>query len=264
MKTTLNLLISFSILLLFSNCSKSQETSHAVNMELPNKNKENSSESDYKIDVNEARKVIKDGFIKLETSNLYESKTLIEKTVKELNGYIAKDETDGQNNNIEQQYEIRIPANHFDDLVKIISESSMKLESKNINVSDVTEEYIDIESRIKTKKELEEQYKALLKKATKVDEILNIEREMGSLRSEIESVEGRLKFMKDRISLSTLKVNFYQKTGSTSSFSNQLGYSFRKGWDNFIGFMLGLTQFWVFILVGFAAFFVFKRFRKAK
>ncbi len=149
-------------------------------------------------------------------------------------------------------------------LLNKISESADKLDSRNVDLLDVTEEYIDIDARIKTKKELEDRYKELLKQATKVDEILNIEKEIGQLRTEIESVEGRMKYLKDRISFSTLTVTYYQKTTSAFRFTSKFGQALKTGWDGFLWFLIGLTHLWIFILIGLMTVYLIIRQRRNK
>jgi hypothetical protein len=159
---------------------------------------------------------------------------------------------------------IRVPADKFDLLLKKVSDSVDKLERKNIDLLDVTEEYIDIEVRVKTKKELHARYVELLKQATKVDEILNIEREIGNLQTEIESVEGRMKYLKDRISFSTLAVTYYHKTISAFGFSSKFVDGLKNGWNVFLWFIVGLSNLWVFILVAVAVIYLIRWRRKKR
>jgi len=102
----------------------------------------------------------------------------------------------------------------------------------------VTEEFIDIQARIKTKKELENRYKELLAKANTVEELLSIEKELGTLRTEIESIEGRLKYLQDRVSLSSLTIEYYELTTSSFRFIPKLGKSFVTGWNWFLSFIV--------------------------
>lgn len=203
-----------------------------------------------KVENEVERKIIKEGEISFETANINQTKVLITKTVQELNGYISKDNVTDYSDKLEYRLVIRVPSDKFDLLLKTISESADKLDSKNVDVLDVTAEYIDMEVRIKTKKQLEDRYKDLLKLASKVDEILNIEKEIGQLRTEIESAEGQMKYLQDRISFSTLTVNYYQKTTSAFHFSSKFGKAITGGWDSFLWFLIGLTHFWTFILIG--------------
>lgn len=97
------------------------------------------------------RKLIKKGDIKFETSNVKNTKSYISDIVKEIGGYIAKDKIIDEKNRITHELVIRVPADKFDILLKKIAENTENIDKKEIKVKDVTEEYIDIESRIKTK-----------------------------------------------------------------------------------------------------------------
>jgi hypothetical protein len=195
------------------------------------------------------RKIIKQGEIKFKTTDINKTKLLILQTLQELNGYIAKDNAYDYSDRLEHHLIIRVPAGKFDLLLKKISDSVDKFDSKNIDVLDVTEEYIDIEARIKTKKALQNRYVELLKQATKVDEILNIEKEIGNLQTEIESVEGRMRYLKDKIAFSTLTISYYQKTISAFGFSSEFVDGIKNGWSVFLWFIIGLSHLWVFIII---------------
>jgi len=209
------------------------------------------------------RKVIKDGEISFETSDVLKTKASIEKTVKELNGYISRDEIINYTENPEHRLVLRVPAGKFDLLISSVSENAVKFTKKNISVIDVTEEFVDVEARLKTKKELENRYAELMKKANKVSEMLEIEKQIGDLRAEIESAEGHLRYMKDRIAISTLTVTFYEKTKSNSGFFTKMGNGFLNGWDILLVFFIGLSNIWPFLLIlGLVVYFVVMKNKK--
>ena len=210
------------------------------------------------------RKVIKEGDISFETGNAKETRALISKSIAELKGYIASDNVFDYTDKTEHRITMRVPAESFDLLLDRISQHAKKLDSKNIQTVDVTAEYIDVESRIKTKKELEVRYSELLKKAMKVEEILNIEREIGTLRTEIESMEGRLKYMQDKVSFSTLTVTFYEKSSGSFGFNSKIGQAFKNGWTNLLWFILGVANLWPFLILGILVVFLYKRFGRKK
>ena len=195
------------------------------------------------------RKVIKRGEIRFQARNIKETTNFIILNVNELKGYISSDNVYNSDDRITQRIEIRIAANYFDDLLLRISNNAKKIDFKNVQVQDVTEEYIDVVSRLKTKKELENKYIELLSKAKTVGEILSIEKELGTLRSDIESIEGRLKYLKDQISLSTLSVEYYEMTSSTLNFSSKIGQAIAMGWKFLLSFIIGLVHLWPFILI---------------
>ena len=200
------------------------------------------------------RKIIKRGNIRFETADVNETKSLITQTVQDLNGYISDDNVDGYSTRLEHRLTIRVPADKFDSLLQTISASVNKFDSKKIEALDVTEEYIDVASRIKSKKEILNRYTELLKQAAKVEEILLIEKEIGSLQTEIESVEGRLRYLTDRIAFSTLNVTYYQEIESQEEverlrFVSEFADGISNGWEGFLWFIIGLSYCWVFILL---------------
>jgi len=209
------------------------------------------------------RKIIKTGTIGFETKDLNKTKSLIVHAVQELNGYIAiEDALVNEDGFISNYLKIRVPADNFDLLVNKISESGSKLIRKRIDLSDVTEEYIDVETRINTKKAIKSRYLELLKQATKVDEILNIEREIGKLQIEIERVERRMRYLNSQIAYSTIWVDYYQETTSKFDFFSKLSDGFKKGWDVFKWLIIGLSHLWVFILVAFVSVCLIKLWKK--
>jgi hypothetical protein len=201
--------------------------------------------------VNETieRKVIKRGDIRFQAKSMQETTNFITENVKDLKGYISSDNVYNSEDRITQRIEIRIPSDSFDDLLARISDNAGRIEFKNVQVQDVTEEYVDIESRLKVKKDLENRYRELLSRAKTVQEILSIEKELGTLRSDIESIEGRLKYLKDQVSLSTLIVEYYELTRSTLNFSSKFGQAVVMGWKYLISFIIGLVHLWPFVLI---------------
>lgn len=167
------------------------------------------------------RKVIKNGDLNFRTKDINKTKDFILLNIQQLDAYISNENTYNYSDRLEHRLTVRVPADKFDLLLNNISKSADKLDSKNINLMDVTEEYVDIEARLKAKKNLQSKYLDLLEQATKVEEILNIEKEIGNLQAEIESIEGRAKYLKDRISYSTLTITYYQKTTSAFGFSSK-------------------------------------------
>lgn len=211
------------------------------------------------------RKVIKRGDIRFQTGSIQETTDFITKTVNELKGYISSDNVYNSENRITQRLEIRIPASGFDDLLTRISLNARRIDSKSVQVQDITEEYIDIESRINTKKELENRFKEILLKAKTVEEIVSIEKELGTLRTDIEAIEGRLKYLKDQVSLSTLTVEYYELSSSTLNFSSRLGQALLMGWRLLLSFVIGLVHLWPFLLIlGITLIIIFKAGRKEK
>ncbi|HSI76450.1 MAG TPA: DUF4349 domain-containing protein [Lunatimonas sp.] len=198
--------------------------------------------------TDESRKIIKSGNIRFETSDAVETKNQILEIVNAHKGYISSEYSNSYGNITEYTVSLRVPAVEFDQLTEKITKLAKKVDSQNISSLDVSEEFIDINSRINTKKALETRYRELLQQATTVEDILKIEKEIGNLRSEIESIEGRLNYLKNQTSMSTFEVSFYEKSAS-SRFGLSIGGALRNGWNNLLSFLLWLLNIWPFVLI---------------
>ena len=90
---------------------------------------------------------------------------------------------------------------------------------------------------------------------------LEIEEQISYLRSDIESLEGRLKYLKNRVGLSTLTVTFYVEVegGPKQGYAHKFGNGFENGWDGFVMFFVGLTHLWPFLIIGLIVWFFVRR-----
>lgn len=210
------------------------------------------------------RKLIKTGEIRFETTDLDETRTIILKTIKKYNGYISSDREFQSGGRKSNTIVIRVPSQSFDTLLNEAIEGVKSLDVKEIDVQDVTEEFLDAQARLKTKKELELRYLELLKQAKNVKEMLEIEEQVGKLRSEIESIEGRLQYFKSQVAYSTLSITFYEHVPEESTVIIDFSSRFQEGWNNFIEFFLVLTSIWPFILILFGLIIGIKMYRKKK
>ena len=205
------------------------------------------------------RKIIKEGSITFETRDIKKSRQQIRTHVIDLNAYISKETENVYNDRIENGMIIRVLSDNFDKMVQMIATDVTAFKSKNIEVIDVTEEFIDIQTRMNTKKEVEKSYILLLKQAKKMDDILAIQSQIGSLREDIEVTEGKLRYINDRIEYSTLNLTFYQESEHIPIFSGKFLNAFKIGWQNLVWFFVGITYIWPFIilLLGFVYIIVF-------
>lgn len=215
------------------------------------------------------QKIIKTGDLRFESSDLEETYQQLLAAVKKCNATI---QNDSEGKNYESLYRniiVRVPSQNFDVFLKEISKGVNYFDRKEISSQDVTEEYIDIDARLKAKKVLENRYLELLKKATKVSEMLEIETQLSAIREEIEAKEGQLRYMQSRVSMSTISVEFYkpiaQESGATISYGSKIGNAIQSGFNGISSFFIGLIELWPFIVILVAVFFVIrKRFKKKR
>ena len=211
-----------------------------------------------------SRKLLKNGNVVFETADLEKMKLNIENLVQKFDGYISSDYANEYDNKVNYYLNIRIPSQYFDSILKEISIQISKFDAKEITISDVTEEFLDIESHLKNKKELEKRYLEILQQSKSVEDILNIERELGKLREEIEATEGRLNYLSNQVSFSTLSVSFYKKVANETSFLGKIGDRFNNGFENLKSFLLFILTVWPFVIIIPFSYFLFKKWRHRK
>ena len=253
---------SLFILILFSQCSQRSESASEVATEAvstdmvaatkeeaaPPTNQPNPVPSKT-TDTTIQRMLTKEGTLRWETSDVEKTHAAILAQAKTHNAYVSNDNQTRDDYQTTTRMELRIPSDKFDEFITGIEKDVTKFDEKLIEVLDVTEEYIDISARMKTKKELEQHYYDLLKQTKNVAEVLLVEEQLNTVRADIESAEGRLKYLKDKVNMSTLHLTFYETTSAPVGFFGEIGKSFVSGWKGFLYFILGIISAWPIVLV---------------
>ena len=208
------------------------------------------------------QKIIKESYLRFQTQDLDKTYAQIKQIVLQNNGFIQSDNTNKSYNTTTRHLTIRIPTSAFQNTIDSISKHVSYFDSKNISARDVTEEFIDLEARLKAKQTLEKRYLELLAKANNIKDMLEIERELSNIREEIEAKQGRLKYLEDRVSLSTINIEFYKQTaetGITVSYGAKMWNAVKSGFDALSSFFLGVLYIWPFIIILIIIFFVLKK-----
>lgn len=200
-----------------------------------------------------AQKIIKTGNLRFETQNMTATHQHILDVIKQTDGYIQNDNSGKQSyGGVFQNLTVRVPTGNFQTALDDISKGVAYFDEKTISQKDVTEEFVDLNARLKAKRALEDRYINLLSKAKNVKEMLEIERELAEIREEIEAKQGRLKYLKSQVSLSTLHINFYKNevtTQVTYSYGSKMGNALKSGWNGVSVFFLGLLHLWPFLIL---------------
>ena len=210
--------------------------------------------------TNLERKLIKTGSISFETKDLSSTRKTTLDALKKYNGYVSRDNQYTSDDRISATISVRVPAKHFDLFLDQISKGVETFDTKNVQVSDVTEQFLDAELRLKTKQALESTYLKILKKARTVREILDVERELSNVRGDIESTQGRLQYLQSQVSFSTLNITFYKKVkGTEMGFAVTIQEAFKEGFTKVKAFLVSVISFWPFIMIAIVLTFLIRK-----
>src|SRR5690606_35921493 len=215
----------------------------------------------------EEQKIIKTARLALETQDVEATHKNILRLASQYKGLVQSDNSGKDYNRIYKNLIVRVPTENFQQFIDGISEGVTYFDHKDISRQDVSEEFIDLEARLKAKRILEERYLELLKKANKVEEMLQIERELSNIREEIEAKQGRLQYLQNQVSMSTVNIEIYKttaETGITQSYGQKMKNALQGGWNGISVFFLGILYLWPLFLFGLITVLVLRIFLKRR
>jgi len=155
--------------------------------------------------------VIYQAELELRVKNFEDTAQNLEEKAKQYGGYIAESSvTKDGTEQVSGSMKLRIPQAHFQEFLNDSEGQAAEVLKRNINGQDVTEEYVDLESRLKSKRAVEERLLSFMKNAAKTEDLLKISADLASVQEEIEVIEGRMKYLENQTSLSTVSITLYE------------------------------------------------------
>ena len=216
-------------------------------------------------------KLIRTADISFEVRDFDVSRKKIMEAIRKRNAYISGENQDNSEYKINSDLIIRVSNENFDALLSDLDQVYYRLSFKKVKAEDVSEEYVDIESRLKTKKEAEKRYLEILGKAKTIDDIIKMEEIIRVIQEEIEAKEGRLKFLNDRVAFSTINLNVYETKDykfipeKKPGFFQQLWKALNTGWAVLVRIFIALLYLWpLYVLAGVITWFIWKNRKKRK
>ena len=206
------------------------------------------------------RKIIRNADLELEANAPEEAQQKISQIAETKGGFVV--ETQASASDVKANVRdtvtmtIRVPAAKFDEALSEIRAAASRVIVENVKGEDVTEEFIDIEARLKTQKALETQFLEIMKRSNSVADALNVQTEIARVRGEIEKIEGRKRFLESQASLSTIKIKLQSPnafSANSAGFFYQLKEAFGDGFDAALSFILFLVK----LLIALLPFFLF-------
>lgn len=154
--------------------------------------------------------LIKTATLNIEVADAKAAQQQLITTVQGAGGYIGNlQESVGPLGRRAVTIQIRIPADKFDAALSGI-EPLGKILAKQVNTQDVSEEYVDTDSRSRNLKKTEERLLDHLNKSARLEDTLKLEQELSRVRQDIERLDGRLRFLGNRVAFSSVQVTLQE------------------------------------------------------
>ncbi|HEY0083356.1 MAG TPA: DUF4349 domain-containing protein, partial [Pyrinomonadaceae bacterium] len=205
------------------------------------------------------RKIIRDAEINIEVASPAEGQRKLASIAEAHGGFVVTSESRQQGNDAggAQPMEIvnvqmRVPATRFDAAVAEIRAVGTRVRAEKITGKDVTEEFIDLDARLRAQRALEAQFLEIMKRADKVSDALEVHSQLAGVRTEIERVEGRRRFLENQAALSTINATLQPPAplvgANTSGFLYGIRHAFGDGVDIAAEIILGLIRIGIALL----------------
>jgi len=234
------------------------------------------------------RKIIKDANLSIVVKDPIQSMDDITKLAEQMGGYVVSSNIYQSNygpNNItvpEGSISVRIPAEKLNDVLEQIKQSAIEVQSENVSGQDVTDQYVDLQSRLTAKQAAEKKLLEFLDQAKNTEDTLSVYTQLQQVQSDIEVLKGQIKYIDQSAALSSLSVTLLAEAGTQPIEIGgwKLQGTAKEAIQNLINFTQGFTRFLIrFFLTILPALFLiaiptyaifiggralFRRFRKSK
>ena len=183
------------------------------------------------------RKVIRSGELELVVEDVSRASRNARDLVADHGGYVASSSARTLSEDEERaELEFEVPSESFEMVMNNLVESPqvVRVEHESTSSQDVTEEYVDLESRLTNLESTEARFVELLDEAHDISEILSVENEISRIRGEIEQIQGRLNYLEQRTDYSRIYLSLSQDDDEEVTVARQTftpGETAREAWN---------------------------------
>ncbi|MEK5214341.1 DUF4349 domain-containing protein [Psychrobacillus sp. FSL H8-0487] len=157
------------------------------------------------------RMIIHQARISTNVKDLKKAQHNMEQRVKDYGGYIVESNVYLESDETSSgKMIVRIPEKHFETFLSEAELEASKVLEKNVTGQDVTEQYVDLSSRVKSKRAVEERLLAFMKDAEKTEDLLKISSDLAKVQEEIEVLAGKIKYLENQTSFSTIELTMFE------------------------------------------------------
>lgn len=179
----------------------------------------NNTDSDIQEYEDTERMVIYNGHLSIEVNEYDQTQEMIQEKVNQLGGYVVESSIyqGGSNENRTGNITVRVPSEHFFSFIDGIESNSVEIMEKSTHGNDVTEEYVDLESRLRSQETVEERLLSFLDEAENTEDLLKISNDLANTQEEIERIKGRMSYLENHVDYSTISISIHERAVNIAS-----------------------------------------------
>jgi hypothetical protein len=214
-------------------------------------------EANQSIDTNstEDRMVIYTANLTIRVVSFKDTLKLVKQQLTSANGYIVESNSysTGDGESLEGVITVRIPQGTFDSFLQSVEKESTKVVDRSITGQDVTEEFVDLESRLKSKQVVEKRLLDFMEKAEKTEDLLKISTDLATVQGEIEQIKGRMNYLNNKIDMATVTIHVIEDKVNVPQLENNELNTWEKTKQQFmnsVNFLLKICSALFVFIVG--------------
>lgn len=204
------------------------------------------------------RFVIRTAELELQVSDIGQALVAIRQLTIDARGFVLSSSTYAQGEEGKRQtatLTVQVPSERFDQFLNQVRTSPLvvKVEREQLQSQDVTDEYLDLDARLRNLQATEQRYLALLDRASTIEEILRVEQELSRVRYEIEQVTGRKQYLERHIAYAQATITLVPvpATQEARGPAFDLARSAARAWRASLEFIGGVAEIAVMLVVFF-------------
>lgn len=196
-------------------------------------------------------KVVKTGTLSVEVAKLDETLRKARSAIGALGGYVSGSDESNEGDRTQATIVYRVPADRWDDALDALRGLAVKVVAEQTNAVEVTSQVLDLDARITNLEATEASLQAIMEKAVKISDVLEVQRELTLVREQIEQLSTQKAHLEDQAALGTLSVYFMVPVPAVTETT--------AGWDpaaeidraiaSLVGMLQGVASFGIWLLI---------------
>ncbi len=168
----------------------------------------------------EGRMLIYKANVTMEVESYADTYTAVQNLIHLSGGYLLQFSEQAGGSEKSGVFTIKVPANDFGGFMDRLEEIPNVGINRSMSAQDVSEEYVDLEARLKAKELVESRYLKYMEQASRSEDLIRYTNELAAIQEEIERLKGRMRYLQQNVDFSTIELRVYERSGLALASAN--------------------------------------------
>ncbi len=158
-----------------------------------------------------SRKIVYKANMTMKVDDYAKAQTELQKRIASSGGYVLTFSDSKTASEVGGTYTVKVPASGFSDFMQQVEAIEHLDVQRSLSGTDVTQEYVDLQARLKAQQAVEARLNSFMEKAVKADDLLKISQQLGDVQTQIEQIKGRMRYLDQNVAYSTAVIKLYEE-----------------------------------------------------